>query len=39
MFRNNPGATAGMAAAALGAGYYYYLQKNDKEMSMQQIKS
>ncbi|RJE20144.1 hypothetical protein PHISCL_07527 [Aspergillus sclerotialis] len=38
MIKNSPGASAGIAVAALGAGYYYYLQKNNREISMQQVK-
>lgn len=42
MIRNRPGATAGVAVAALGAGYYYYyLQRTggDLDAAAREMKS
>jgi hypothetical protein len=41
MIRNSPGATAGVAVAALGAGYYYYLQRTggDLDAAAREMKS
>ncbi|RMJ20894.1 hypothetical protein PHISP_08237 [Aspergillus sp. HF37] len=33
MIRNRPGTTAGVAVAALGAGYYYYLQRTGGDLN------